>query len=72
MKKIVSLALVAMFVVASCCAPQNKKVQVLTVGTGVTLNDIVGKFAVTPKKNEENNTETAYAIDSSGMLYLGE
>ena len=30
MKKIVSFALVAMFVVASCCAPQNKKVQVLT------------------------------------------
>ena len=30
MKKIVSFALVAMFVVVSCCAPQNKKVQVLT------------------------------------------
>jgi uncharacterized protein YbbC (DUF1343 family) len=30
MKKIVSFALCAMFVVASCCAPQNKKVQVLT------------------------------------------
>ncbi len=43
-------------------------VSVLTVGTGVTLNDIVGRFAVTPKKNEESNTETAYAIDSSGML----
>ena len=49
------------------------EVSVLAVGTGVALSDdIVGRFAVTPKKNEESNTETAYAIDSSGMLYLGE
>ena len=50
-----------------------EKVQVLTVGTGVTLsNDIVGRFAVTPKKNAENNTEKLYTIDLSGMLQLDE
>ena len=50
-----------------------EKVQVLTVGTDVTLsNDIVGRFAVTPKINAESNTETAYTIDLSGMLQLDE
>ena len=48
-------------------------VSVLTVGTGVTLsNDIVERFAVTPKKNAENNTEKSYTINSSGMLQLDE
>ena len=48
-------------------------VSVLTVGTGVTLsNDIVGRFAVTPKKNAEDNTEKPYTINSSGMLQLVE
>ncbi len=47
-------------------------VSVLTVGTGVTLNDIVERFAVTPKINAESNTEKPYTIDSSGMLYLVE
>ena len=48
-------------------------VSVLTVGTGVTLsNDIVGRFAVTPKKNAEDNTEKPYTINSSGMLHLVE
>ena len=47
-------------------------VYVLTVGTGVTLNDIVGRFAVTPKKNAEDNTEKPYTINSSGMLQLVE
>ncbi len=49
------------------------EVSVLAVGTGVALSDdIVGRFAVTPKKNEESNTETAYTIDLSGMLKLFE
>lgn len=48
-------------------------VSVLTVGTGVTLsNDIVGRFAVTPKKNAESNTEKPYTINLSGMLQLVE
>ena len=48
-------------------------VSVLTVGTGVTLsNDIVGRFAVTPKINDEDNSETEYTIESSGMLQLVE
>lgn len=48
-------------------------VYVLTVGTDVTLsNDIVGRFAVTPKKNEENNEEKPYTINLSGMLQLVE
>lgn len=50
-----------------------ENVQVLTVGTGVTLsNDIVSKFAVTPKKNDEDNSTKPYTIDSSGMLQLDE
>ena len=50
-----------------------ENVLVLTVGTDVTLsNDIVGKFAVTPKKNDEDNTEKPYTINSSGMLQLDE
>lgn len=49
------------------------EVSVLTVGTGVTLNDnIVGKFAVTPKINAEDNSTKPYTIDSSGMLQLDE
>ncbi|MBP3562698.1 MAG: hypothetical protein J6J67_09390 [Treponema sp.] len=48
-------------------------VYVLTVGTGVTLsNDIVERFAVTPKINAEDKTEKPYTINLSGMLQLGE
>ena len=47
--------------------------QVVEASEGVTLSDnIVGRFAVTPEKNEESGTETAYAINSSGMLQLVE
>ena len=47
----------------------NEGTQVVNASEGV---NIVGRFAVTPKINAEDNTEKTYTIDSSGMLQLVE
>ena len=67
----VSAALTSNESIVATITPEqyNEGTQVVNASEGVNIE---GKFAVTPKINAEDTSETEYTIDLSGMLQLDE